>query len=536
MRRRTVLKGAAASMLLPALPVKAATGEKVLRLAMTLADIPLTTGQSSQGGEGIRFIGSALSDSLIQWDLQPGKPGKLGPGLAESWTIDPETKTKWTFSLRKDVKFHDGSAFDAAAVVWNFEKLMNKNAPQFDPAQLTQASSYVGNVKSYRVVDPMTVEIVTKEPDAFFGYRMAQVFYSSPSRWKELGGDWNKYAEHPASTGPWILDKLVPRERAELVRNPNYWNPKRIPKLDRVVLFAMPDATTRVAALLSGQLDWAEAPAPDTVPRLKQSGFQIVTSTFPNICYVWPYWLSYTADSPFRDIRVRKAANLAIDRDGLVDFLGGLALPAKGMMAPGSPWFGSPTFDIKFDPEQAKKLLAEAGYGPNKKCKVKFLTSASGSGQMQPLPMNEFVQQNLQDVGFEVEIEVAEWEALRVRRRATAEAPENKGLYAINNGWTLSDPDFTLLSVTESDRRPPVGNNWGGYNDPVADQMARDAKNEFDFDKQNELVGKLHAYLVDQAMWIWVVHDVTPRAVAKNVKNMPPMLSLFEDLTSVDLA
>src|ERR1700720_4114158 len=100
MRRRTVLKGAAASLLLPTVSLQAAPGEKVLRLAMTLADIPLTTGQSSQGGEGNRFIGSTLSDSLIMWDLQPGAPAKLGPGLAESWTIDPETKTKWLFNLR----------------------------------------------------------------------------------------------------------------------------------------------------------------------------------------------------------------------------------------------------------------------------------------------------------------------------------------------------------------------------------------------------------------------------------------------------
>jgi ABC-type transport system substrate-binding protein len=123
-----------------------------------------------------------------------------------------------------------------------------------------------------------------------------------------------------------------------------------------------------------------------------------------------------------------------------------------------------------------------------------------------------------------------------VRRRAGAEAPENRGVSAVNNGWTLADPDMTILSVTESGRRPPGGNNWGGYNDPVADALANEAKLEFDPDKQNALIAKLHAYLVDQAMWIWVVHDVTPRALAPHVKGAPPMLSSYEDLTSVYLA
>ena len=114
---------------------------------------------------------------------------------------------------------------------------------------------------------------------------------------------------------------------------------------------------------------------------------------------------------------MRKAANLAIDRDGLVNLLGGLAVPAKGMVTPGHPWFGKPTFDIKYDPDAAKALLKDAGFGPGNPCRVKFLISTAGSGQMQPLPMNEFIQENLKDVGFEVTLDAMDWEALRARRR-----------------------------------------------------------------------------------------------------------------------
>jgi peptide/nickel transport system substrate-binding protein len=539
MDRRSFLKAGASAAVFPAVPsvgpapARAAT-EKVMRLAMTLGDIPLTSGQPSQGAEGIRFIGFALYDAMFGWDLtQRDQAAKLIPGLAESYSVDPETRTVWTFNLRKGVKFHDGSDFNADAVIWNLDKLLKKDASQFDQIQVAMAGSYIAGIKSYRKIDDHAVAITTAQPDAMFYYRVAGINYSSPARWKEVGGDWNKFAERPSGTGPWMLEKLVPRSRAELVRNPNYWNKERIPKLDRLILLAMPDANTRVAALLSGQIDWVEAPPPDTVPRLKQQGMQIVSNVYP---HVWPYWLSYTPDSPFRDIRVRKAANLAIDREGLCQFLGGLAKPARGQVDVSHPWFGKPTFEIKYDPAAAKKLLAEAGYGAAKRCKVKFLTSQAGSGQMQPLPMNEFVQENLNQVGFDVEIEVVDWEALRARRRARADGAENKGVYGLNNSWSIMDPDFGIMSVIYSKNAPPVGNNWGLYNDATADALCEKAQVEFDIGKQYQAIAELHQYVVDQAMWIWVVHDLNPRALSPKVKGFVPPQAWYVDLSSLDLA
>jgi peptide/nickel transport system substrate-binding protein len=538
MDRRLFLRRTASAALLPAVqslaPAAAhAAGEKVLRIAMTLGDIPLTTGQPSQGAEGIRFIGLALYDSMFGWDLsRSDQAAKLIPGLAESYSVDLETRTVWTFGLRRGVKFHDASDFNADAVVWNLDKLLNKDARQFDPIQVAMAGSFIAGIKSYRKIDDYTVAITTDRPDAMFYYRVAGINFSSPARWKEVGGDWGKFAERPSGTGPWMLEKLVPRTRAELVKNPNYWNRDRIPKLDRLVLLAMPDANTRVAALLSGQIDWVEAPPPDTVARLKQQGMQVVSNVYP---HVWPYWLSYTADSPFLDIRVRKAANLAIDREGLCQFLGGLATPARGQVHASHRWFGKPTFEIKYDPAAAKKLMAEAGYGPAKRCRIKFLTSQAGSGQMQPLPMNEFVQENLNQVGFDVEIEVVDWEALRARRRARADGAENKGVYGLNNSWSIMDPDFGFLSVIYSKNAPPVANNWGLYNDPTADALCDKARLEFDIASQDQAIAALHQYVVDQAMWIWVVHDLNPRALAPKVKGFVPPQAWYVDLSALDI-
>jgi peptide/nickel transport system substrate-binding protein len=528
--RRALLATSAAASLIPA----AARAEtSVLRVAMTMSDIPLTTGQPSQGGEGQRFMGVTVYDALINFDLSRADiAARLTPGLALSWEVDAASRTVWTFKLRPGVTFHDGSLFDADAVVFNLDKLTNRTAPNYDQAQATQGATYVASVVSYRALDPMTVEITTRAPDAVFPYQVANIYMSSPARWKEVGGDWAKVAPRPSGTGPWILDSFTPRDRALLHRNASYWDPKRIPKCERLVLMAMPDATTRVAALLSGQVDWVEAPPPDAVPQLKAAGMNIVTNIYPHI---WPYQLSTLPSSPFHDVRVRKAANLGIDRDGLVKLLGGLAVPAKGMVQPSHPWFGKPTFDIRYDPDEARKLLREAGYGPDKPVRAKFLISTSGSGQMQPLPMNEFVQENLRDIGFEITFDTMDWESLRARRRAGCEAPENKGASAINNSWSFGDPDIGVIAASWSVMKPPKGVNWGSFSDPVADEIAAKAKVEFDVEKQNVLLAELHARYVDQAMWVWVVHDLNPRAMAPKVKGFVSAQSWFQDLTPVSV-
>ncbi len=114
-----------------------------------------------------------------------------------------------------------------------------------------------------------------------------------------------------------------------------------------------------LAALRSGQVDWIEAPAPDAVASLKSAGFTIVTNAYP---HNWTWHLSRVEGSPWNDIRVRKAANLAIDREGLKELLGGLAIPAKGVPCrPATSGSATRPCDIKYDPEAAKKLLAEAG-------------------------------------------------------------------------------------------------------------------------------------------------------------------------------
>ena len=529
-RTRWSLIAAAIATGLAAAPAGA---ETVLRVGMTAADVPASTGQPDQGAEGWRSMGTTLYDSLVQWDLSRGdRATPLIACLAAEWSSDPADRTRWIFKLRPGVTFHDGSPWNAAAAVWNYDKLLNKDAPQYDGRQAAQTLGRLAGVARYRAIDDLTFEVVTKVPDALFPYGLTIVWFSSPTQWEKTGRDWAKFAQAPSGTGPWKLDKLVPRERAELVKNAAYWDPKRVPKTDRLVLIPIPDTPARTAALLSGQVDWIEAPAPDAVPRLKQAGMQIVTNVYP---HVWPYMLSALPDSPWNDVRVRQAANLAIDRDGLVKLLGGLAAPAVGQVPPGHPWFGEPAFKISYDPARAKALLAEAGYGPGKPLKTKFAISTSGSGQMQPLAMNEYVQENLKAVGIDLEFEVLEWNTLRNRRILGAHAPENKGIHAINSSWTTVDPDFGFIGLLESTKIVPNGLNWGNIKDPVIDELAVKIRNTFDPAEQDKLVGQMHARMVDQAMWIWVVHDLNPRAMSPKVQGFVQARNWTQDLTPVSM-
>jgi peptide/nickel transport system substrate-binding protein len=512
-------------------PAASHAQSKPLRIGMTLSEIPLTTGQPDGGGEGYRFTGHTMYDALVNWKLDdPNIPPTLVPGLATEWSVDDKDKNRWTFKLRKGVKFHDGSDFNADAVIWNMEKIFNKAAPQFDVKQAAQVRSRLLSLKGYRKIDDYTVEITTLHVDSIFPYQVCQMFYSSPAQWEKVGRDWNKFAHQPSGTGPFRLERLVPRERAELVRNSSYWDPKRVAKSERLILMPIPEATTRASALLSGQVDLIEAPPPDLVPKLKSQGFQITTNRYP---HYWPYYMSFREGSPWLDIRVRKAVNLAVDRDGIVKVLSGFALPAKGIVDTSSPWFGKPAFEPKYDPDTARKLLAEAGYSAQKPLALKVLVAPSGSGQMAPRRMNEYIQQNLKNVGINLELITVDWEQVRNCRRAGAGAPACHGVDGINNSHSTIDAHNAFIRVYSCQSIPPNGFNFMYYCDKTVEAMMDKALNTFDERQRDQILANVHSYLVTQAVDLWVVHDVAPRAMSAKVKGFVQVKNWYQDFTPV---
>ena len=527
---RRLLGGAAIAGLTAVLPISAQAGG-TLTLGMTAADIPSAKGAPDQGAEGIRWMGFTIYDSLVYWDLNQGTHiPKIVPALAEKYYPNPDNKKEWIFELRKGVKFHDGSTFNADAVIWNLEKLFKETAPQYDLQQRRAVGWRLAGLKTWRKIDDYKVAIGDNQPNANLPHQVVFMHISSPEHWKKIGG-WTAFAKKPSGTGPFRVVEIVPRERAVLVPNKDYWDVKRRPKVDKLVLLPMPEATTRTAALLSGQANFIEAPSPDAIPRLKSAGMQVVMNPYP---HVWPYIMRVVGENtPLKDVRVRQALNLAIDRDAVVKLLGGMAAPAKGHVLPDSPWFGNPKFKVRYDPAEAKRLLKEAGYGPGKPLKITFMIAPSGSGQMQPLPMNELVQQQLKAVGVDLEFKVTEWQALRAQRGKGPLHETAKGIHALNNSMGTFDPYSAFERFFLSTLLPPKGLNWVGLKDPEMDKLLIKAQTTFDPKEQDVVLAKIHERVVDNAYWVWVVHDVNPRALHPSVKGFTPAKSWFQDLTPI---
>ncbi|WP_010626990.1 ABC transporter substrate-binding protein [Halomonas sp. KM-1] len=528
---RQARRAAAVTVSLTVLSMPAMADGQVLRIAMTASDIPLTTGQPDSGFEGYRFLGYTVYDALINWDLSSADEiSGLTPGLAESWEVDEEDTRVWTFTLRQGVSFHDGSEWNADAAIWNLDKVYDEDSPQFDARQAGNVRGRIPAMDQYEKVDDHTIRFTTREPDAWFPYQLTFLLFSSPAQWEALDGDWDAFAREPSGTGPFRLTRLVPRERAVLEPNADYWDADRVPRIERIELIPMPESSTRTSALLSDQVDWIETPAPDAIPRMQSRGMTITSNPYP---HTWPYQFSMLEGSPWRDINVRKAANLAVDREGLEALLGGLMVPAAGIVTPDHPWYGEPEFETRYDPEEAMRLLAESGYGPDNPVEIKVLISTSGSGQMQPLAMNEYIQQNLAEVGIALDFEVLDWESLFPNWRRGAEDPSSRGAHATNITFGWLDPFAAFYRFMHSSMAPPNGFNWGYMDNPEYDRLLDEARVTFDQEAQDAILAEFHTRMVDDAAWLWVAHDVGPRAMQPRVKGFVQAKNWFQDLTPV---
>ena len=315
----------------------------------------------------------------------------------------------------------------------------------------------------------------TKVVDALFPYQMLWFLISSPTQREKMGKDWNKVASEPSGTGPFKLARLGPRERAELVKNEAYWNPKRIPKADRMVLIVAPEASTCTAALLSGAADLTETPPPDAVDRLAKGGMKIVQNVTP---HVWNYHPSMLPGSPWTNIRLRKAANLAIDRNADVQLLGGLAQPAV--------------------------TAHERGH----------------SGDVQGRLHRPRIQGGRTRGALH---------GLARQRQGRHE----QGRLRHNIAYVTSGPLYAFTRFFASNQAAPVGVNWSCYANPEADRLIDQTLATFDPVQQDALLAKVHEKVVVDAVLIWVVHDTNPHALSPKIKSYIQAQHWFQDLTMI---
>lgn len=376
------------------------------------SDIPSLDPHITFGGSNKRVVMSVFEGLVkrdranIDLEAKPFKRPGLVPALATSWEILDDGK-RYRFQLREGVKFHDGTPFDAEAAAFNFRRVIDPDFEFFFERASSLRNSPFRHLKAVEVVDKFTVDLVLERP---WGPFLSQLgtFLSpglplmmSPESVKKHGNEGAN--SNPAGTGPFMVTAIEPGVKVVTKRNPDYWDPP-LPFLDSIVYVVMPEQSTRVFALESGEIDIITQLSPDNVERLAQSGFTMVQSPLSN--QMW-YMAVNVNEPPLDDVRVRRAINHAIDRDAITrDLLRGICIPSDGMAFPTSPLWKT-TARYPYDPQKAKQLLAEAGLADGFKIKIRVPTS--GSSMLIPVPMAEWIQRDLAKVGVDLEILTHDW-------------------------------------------------------------------------------------------------------------------------------
>ncbi len=353
-----------------------------------------------------------LLEGLVYYDLD----GTLKGQLAESWEISPDN-LEITFHLRKGIKFHDGTDFNADAVKFTFDRAM-------DPANASPTLPYIPTLKQVDVVDPYTVKFIFSQPDASFWANMTSYpyfFINSPTAVKAAGND---YGRHPVGTGPFMFESWIPGSQITLVKYPDYqqWRNDAINKgpalADKVILTVIPEAGTIRAALKNGEILSAQLSA-DVLPDfIGDPNFEISINKKAQSLQ----FLEFNNEKPpFDDVNFRKAISYAIDRNSIVkNSRGGYAFTMLGMLPPGIPTYDATVaekYGLDYDPEKAKEILASLGWTAGsdgilvKDGKKASWVIKSYSGYAYVNRSLEVIQQNLKDIGIETSIELSDWSA-----------------------------------------------------------------------------------------------------------------------------
>ena len=361
-----------------------------------------------------------LVGPLWDWLTEIDAAGKLSPGLALSWKPGEDGKS-WTFKLRPGVKFHDGSEMTAEDV--QFTLMEGFRRPK---AKASRVRQFRKGIKDVQVVDRHTVTVITAKPWPTFPYDMSfqpgiEGIVLPKAYIKKVG--WDGFAQKPVGTGPWKFVKHEVGNFIEFEAVKDHW--RKSPNFDRLRTVLVKEAATRVAMLKTGQVDVARISL-DEVQDVTKAGFKIAEDPQPTSVRIHLYATYYDKAGPVKDVRVRQALNLAVNRQEILDTL----LHGKGKPAavfPSSPIsIGFPA-DLKpypYDPAKAKKLLAEAGY-PNG-FSIKLFALPTG-GFTQYLQLAEIVAGYWEAIGVKTSIVPTDIGAFRPLYIANPQSPKIVG-------------------------------------------------------------------------------------------------------------
>jgi peptide/nickel transport system substrate-binding protein len=464
-------------------------------------------------------VSRRVAETLVTF---PEESTQIVSGLAESWTVARDGLT-YTFKLRKGIKFHDGTPFNAEAVKFSIERQIDPEHPAYKLGKYPFANFFFGNVKAVEVMDDATVRFVLKEPRASFLAVLTAGAASivSPTAVRKAGAD---YPLHPVGTGPFRFVSWDRGQRVVLEKNPSYW--KFPVKLDRVIYRPIVEDQARLTELLTGSLDLIVGVPADFVAQLEGNARVSVLKQVG--AHVWYLGIN-NQKKPFDDKRVRQALNYAVNKDAIVrDVLKGTGAVSKGPVLPSTWGADAGLKAYPYDPERAKKLLAEAGY-PNGFSATMWVPE-SGSGMQAPVAMSTVMQSNLRAVGVNVTLQTMEWGAFLAKLRS-----KEQDLFALSWMAGNEDPDMVMYPLLHSSQWTPNGPNRALYKNERFDALLAEARHITDQGKRAELYREAQRILVEDAPWVFVDHEVQIAAFGKRVQGfkLHPSFDLRVETISV---
>lgn len=335
-----------------------------------------------------------IFEPLVGEDLTraEGTPD-LVPVLATSWEHSGDGRT-WTFRLRDGVTFHDGTSFDAEALHKNVRRVWDRSYEFFDEESAGRVKVWFGGLLKAAPTGEHTYTFEFERPFLGFPRILAQSMYTlpvgNPAIWERYGND--GFAEHPEGTGPYRFVSRAIGDRIVLERNDGYWGER--PHLDSLTFRIIPNNQTRVASLLGGEVDLISYVQPDDVETLENAGLHVPEGTGAELIY-----FSFNRRNPvFDDDRVRQALVHGLDRQALADEVyNGYAAPQYSFLPPGNEAYRADVKDFEYDPDRARQLLAEAGYGPGQ---LRFNLVIDVANEN----VGQWLQAHLKEIGVEADV------------------------------------------------------------------------------------------------------------------------------------
>ncbi|GGH37426.1 peptide/nickel transport system substrate-binding protein [Cribrihabitans marinus] len=442
---------------------------------------------------------TAVNDFRILVNVYEGltryKSGTLEvePGLATSWEIS-EDGTEYTFTLREGVTFHDGTPFNAEAVKFNFDRMLDESHPYHDTGPFPLAF-FFGAVEQTEAVDDLTVKFTLNAPYAPFLSNLAYPtgLMVSPAAVEAHGAD---FGRNPSGTGPFKFVEWRSNEAVVIERNADYWGEPA--GTEAVVFRPITDANTRVAEMLAGGIDLMVEVPPTSLSQFEGDAYTVHEQAGP---HVW-FLILNAKEGPFADKRVRQAANYAINKEAIVnDVLEGTATVAAGPTPPAFAWAYNDELDpYPYDPEKAKALIAEAGA---EGAELTFYVTEGGSGMLDPVPMGTAIQADLEAVGFDVKIETYEWNTFLGEVNPGLEGKADMAEMA----WMTNDPDTLPYLALRSEAWPDKGGfNSGYYANEKVDELLEAARTATDQDERARLYREMQAIVQEEAPWVFVAN------------------------------